>query len=180
MKNYIPTDLGLLGAFGLLIYGGVKLYQVAKKLDMSVTDLSKKTPVEISDAAVNSAVEKAVERETKVAVGNATRQIVDGVRGEMEKEVRAEVKSQYDNISDKVTDQISEEVGKINETDLRQQVSKKAEKIVLNKLEHSTDEAIANMNRGLGKIISIYDGISDRLNGDKKHSSGGGLRLLVD
>lgn len=78
MKNYIPTDLGLLGAFGLLIYGGVKLYQVAKKL------------------------------------------------------------------------------------------------------EHSTDEAIANMNRGLGKIISIYDGISERLNGDKKHNSGGGLRLLVD
>jgi hypothetical protein len=178
MKNYLPTDLGLLGAFGLLIYGGVKQYQVAKKLDMSVTDLSKKTPVEISDAAVNSAVEKAVERETKMAVKSAVKTIVSAGEEEMKKEIHAEVKAQYDDISDKVTKQVSEEVANIDEAKLRKKVEDKAEEIVLTKLEGATDKALNRMSRGIGSVMNFFDNTVGQAGVRNQGKSG--LRLTFD
>lgn len=175
------SDFGVLGGLGLLLYGAIKVAAICKKIDVSVSDLANKSSVEIEQTVVNKAVETAVDREVKKAVSGTAARVGDQVRGDLQKAIATEVKAQYNNISDKVTKQVAEEVGKIDEPKLREKVAAKAEQIVLDKLEGSTNEAIGKLNRELGIMLKTYEGIGNVINnftGGKQH--GNGFRISMD
>lgn len=154
--------LGVLGLIGMGIYAVVKTVQLdklAKKLDMSLEELEKKTPVEVEQGVVDKAIDAAVTREVRREVRETSKRVGDDIRKDMDTQVRAAVKEQYDDISDQVTAKIAEEVANINEAALQKKVEKRAEEMVIRKLDHSTDGAIAKMNNGLASIVGIYNGM---------------------
>ena len=174
-------DLGGLGLIGLAIYGGIKLWKlndISKKVDLTIRDMTDKTPVDINKALVDKAITNAVDREVRTAVGEVSKVVANQVRADLNKEIRTDVKAHYDEMKAEVSKKISDQVAKIDETALRKEVSERAEEKVLDKLEGSTDEALAKFNRGLGNITKIYEGISNVMSGTK--GNGNGLRLSFD
>jgi hypothetical protein len=175
------SDFGVLGGLGLLLYGAVKVATICKKIDVSVSDLASKTNVDIEQSMVDKAVETAVTNEVRKAVTGTAARVGEQVRADLQKSISTEVKAQYNDISDKVTKQVAEEVGKIDEPKLREKVAVKAEKIVLDKLEGSTNEALAKLNKQLGITLKTYEGIGETINtflGGKRN--GGGFRISMD
>lgn len=174
--NITGTDLGALGLVGCVIYGGIKLWQlrkVAKKLDMALEDIAEKTPIEIQQATVDKAIETAVNREVQPMVVSASRKVTDQIRSDMNRDIRAEVKARYDDISEKVTKEISAKVASIvDEKDLKRRIEDKAEELVVDKLDGTTDEALEKFNRGLGKYLKFYEGIGDLISGNRNNGNG--------
>ena len=175
-NNFGLYDLGALGLIGFLIYGGIKLFKlndVSKKLDVSLKDLSALTPAEIRQSVVDRATERAVDREVTASIQATTKKISDQIRADMNREVRTAVKSQYEDISDKVTRKVSEEVAAIDRTSLTRKIADRAEDLVIEKLDKSTDEALEKFNRGIGNITKIYEGISNVMAGTTGKSKNG-------
>lgn len=147
-------ELGGLGLLGMLIYGGIKLVQlsgIAKKVDMSVNDLAGKTVVEVEQSIVNKAAEVAMGREIRRVVDQTGRSVANRINYEVSNQVRSEVKKQCENITSKVVKKIGEEVAGFDKSEVTRRIERRAEELVMDKLDHATDEALERFNKKLNK-----------------------------
>ena len=148
-------ELGGLGLLGMLIYGGIKLVQlsgIAKKVDMSVKDLSDKTVVEVEQHIVDKAAEIAMGREITRVVNQTSRNVANRINYEVNTRVKDEVHKQYHDIASKVVKKIGEEVAAFDKTEVTRRIERRAEEIVVEKLDRATDEALEKFNKKLNKV----------------------------
>lgn len=149
------SELGGLGLLGMLVYGGIKLVQlsgIAKKVDMSVKDLSEKTVVEIEQSIVDQAAGRAMEREIGRIVGQAGRSVVNHINYEVNTRVKDEVNKQKNEIASKIVRKFSDEIAGFDKTEMTRRIERRAEDIVVEKLDHATDQALDEFNRKLKKM----------------------------
>lgn len=148
-------ELGGLGLLGMLIYGGIKLVQlsgIARKVDMSVKDLSDKTVVEVEQSLVDKAAEMAMGREINRIVTQTGRNVTNRINYEVNTRVKDEVRKQYESIAEKVVRKIGDEVAGFDKTDVTRRIERRAEELVVEKLDHATDEALEKFNKKLNKM----------------------------
>lgn len=149
------SELGGLGLFGLVVYGGIKLIQlsgIAKKVDTSVKDLSKMTVVEVEQSLVDKAASQAMDREIRRIVEQTGRSVTNHINYEVNTKVREEVKSRYDDIASKVVKKIGDEIAGIDRTDVSRRIERRAEELVVEKLDRATDDALDKFNKKLNKM----------------------------
>ena len=174
--------LGIIAGIGGLAYSwyqGQKISGTAKKLDLSLEDISKKTPVEIQRSIVDCAVEKAIDREVRLIVSDIARTVRNDVHNEIASEVRKEVDKQYKSLSEEVSDRISDQVANIDEYALKESVTKQAEKKILKKFDGALDGVLGDFNRKLGTVSKIYESIEDTLRG-RRNDDGKNVTLRLD
>lgn len=149
------SELGGLGLLGMLVYGGIKLVQlsgIAKKVDMSVKDLSDKTVVEVEQSLVDKAAGMAMEREIGRIVTQAGRSVTNHINYEVNTRVREEVNRQKNEIASKIVKKISDEVAGFDKSEVTRRIERRAEEIVVEKLDHATDAALDEFNKKLKKM----------------------------
>lgn len=149
------SELGGLGLLGMLVYGGIKLIQlsgIAKKVDTSVKDLSKMTVVEVEQSLVDKAASQAMDREIRRIVEQTGRSVTNHINYEVNTKVREEVKSRYDDIASKVVKKIGDEIAGIDRTDVSRRIERRAEELVVEKLDRATDDALDKFNKKLNKM----------------------------
>lgn len=141
--NKLGIVFGLAG-FAFAAWQIKKQDDLAKKLDTSIDELSKKTPIEISDDLVNKAVQTATDREVKAAVHKAT----SGVENSATATIKAEAKKAVDAATEKIAEQAGEEIAKqvadIDKNKLQTVVTKRAEDKIVNDFDHKLDSILAD------------------------------------
>ena len=149
------SELGGLGLLGMLVYGGIKLVQlsgIAKKVDMSVKDLSEKTVVEVEQSIVDKAAGMAMEREIGRIVNQAGRSVTNHINYEVNTRVREEVNKQKNEIASKIVKKFSDEIAGFDKSEVTRRIERRAEELVVEKLDHATDAAMDEFNKKLKKM----------------------------
>ena len=155
----------ILGSIGIGYAFGThnKMAKVSKTLDCSIDDLAKNTNVDIPEAMVKRAVERAVETEANRAVTRATHMAVQEIKTDIHKQVTAAVEKEYDNIKDSVLREITDEASKINIDRVRTEVENEAKRKALEKFDISLDGILTNFNDNLKNTSKIYSSIANSI-----------------
>ena len=172
MKTNFNFDAA--GAFGILFgLGGLayaawsakKQDDLAKRLDLSIEELAKKTPVDVSEEMVEKAVQIATDREVKAAVHEASKSVKTEANKTLCVEVKKEVDAAKDTIKSQVTEALTRQVALIDEGTARAEVVKRAEEKVLQKFDGSLDnvlnEAREECRRRLNSVTKSWESIAD-------------------
>lgn len=162
------SSFGIIGgiiAIGYAFYQTQKMRNTADKLDMSLEEVSSKTPVDIQQAFVDKVIERAVERNVATAANEAVKSVKNDIRNEIERVVRKEVDAAYKTLSEDVTNRISDQVANIDEYALKDKVVKEAEKKIIQKFDGCLDGVLGDFNRQLNNVNKIYESIGNTLKG---------------
>lgn len=130
--------LGLIG-LGWGIYQTKKTSDVAKKLDISMTELEKRTPVTISEEMVKKATTNAIDREVTRVVNTTANGVRDDLRDTIRKKVNKEIENDIDDIHDGVEEKIDELIANIDETAFIADMKSEAKKAMLAKYNGCLD-----------------------------------------
>ena len=162
------NGFGLVLGIGGLIFAAWQAKRtddIAKKLDMSIEDLAKKTPVDISDEIVRKAVQSATDREVKSAVNETVKGVKNDIHRTVESEVKKEVNSSLATIKAETSEEISKQVALIDEGALKDEVVRRAEDKLLKKFDTSLDgvlnEARDECRRRLNSVTKSWESIAD-------------------
>lgn len=155
----------ILGSIGIGYAFGThnKMAKVSKMLDCSIDDLANNTNVDIPEAMVKRAVERAVETEAERAVTRATHMAVQEIKTDIHKQVTAAVEKEYDRIKDSVLREITDEASKINIDRVRTEVENEAKRKALEKFDVSLDGILTNFNDNLKNTSKIYSSIANSI-----------------
>lgn len=155
----------ILGSIGIGYAFGThnKMAKVSKTLDCSIDDLANNTNVDIPEAMVKRAVERAVESEAQRAVTRATYMAVQEIKTDIHKQVTAAVEKEYDRIKDSVLREITDEASKINIDRVRTEVENEAKRKALEKFDVSLDGILTNFNDNLKNTSKIYSSIANSI-----------------
>ena len=133
--------------------------RLARKVDMSVADLSEKTPVAITDALISKAVDSAVDRQVGMAITNASNAAVQKVATDMSTKVNNAINESYVNVKDSVTAELAKQVERIDIERLKADVTEKAKVAAVKKLDESMNEILKSFEHNLDNIPKIYGGM---------------------
>lgn len=185
----------VLGAGSLILSGFMakRTNDMAKKLDKSVDELTKMTPVEVAQDVVNKAVENAVNREVEVAVDkavvDATRQVRGDAKHEIAAQVRTEIKDIYDDLKQDVRDKLEQEVEDIDIASLQEAVKKKGAELAAKKVELECTNVVNEFREQFRSHFRNVTGTMDLLNyavngwrndQNQNNQNGRGIRFTLD
>lgn len=161
--KHVIIGIGALGiAYGA--YSSAKMDDVATKLGVTLNDLQKKSPIDISDSAVRDAVEKAAKKAADDAVNRSYRDVTDRVTRDMSNEVQKAVYSARNDISEKVAEEITRQVENLDIESLKKQVREKATAKALEKFDGTLDDIADSFKDRIETINSIYEKLNERVN----------------
>lgn len=169
MKTKFDYIFGLGGvAVGLVGIGYAlgtrkKMNDICARIDKSIDDLAADIVIDLSDMVVNEAVEKAADREARIAVTRAIKEIKYDTECEMRKEVKSAVTIHSSEIKDSVGKEIEQQVSRIRIDDMKEEVVEKAKQQVASKLDKNLDGILEKFNGDLTNISKIYQSIASAM-----------------
>ena len=177
-KSYFDIAIGVVGLAASLLGIGYaigqrkKLKDVSEKIDRSVSELSSNIDIDISEAVVNRAVTKAIERETTLAAARATANVVNAIESDISGQVRKAVNDTYQDIKKSVVEETVKKVEKIDISTLKKEVVEKAKEAVADKFDDSLDEVLSEFKENLGNVAKIYQSIASVFPGSASNNKG--------
>lgn len=157
MKIRISTIISIVSSAACLILAASeakKSAELSKKLDMSIDELARKTPTDISESMFNAAVQRSVDREVRSQVANAVTLIKKEVSDEMKSIIKADVHSAYEETHGKVNDRVDAEINRIDFDEMKKDIRRKIESKMFDKLLNIS--GIGNLFSGGGVRYDRY------------------------
>lgn len=158
MTNESKLIIGVLTVIGGVCYVGYlhsKIDKLSSMIDVAVDDLSSKTQVNISDAVLDLAVQKAVDRE----VGYISNRITRDLNLEIRTQVKHTVNASSSDIKNSVSAEIASQVKNIDISDMEREVVNKAKDAVAEKFDRKLDSLLDDFNDNLNNVRKIYSSI---------------------
>lgn len=158
MTNESKLIIGVLTVIGGICYVGYlhsKISKLLSMIDVAVDDLSSKTQVNISDAVLDLAVQKAVDRE----VGYISNRITRDLNLEIRTQVKHTVNASSSDIKNSVSAEIANQVKNIDISDMEREVVNKAKDAVAEKFDRKLDSLLDDFNDNLNNVRKIYSSI---------------------
>lgn len=140
-------SLGIIGGIAAIVYAAYqthKMKNAANKLEMSLEDVAKRTPVDIQKAFLDKVVERAVDREVHKAVQNSAKFVTSQIQSDMDGLIRKDVNAAYADIRHDVEDRVTSAVNEIDVDALKADIREKVGNKMVNQLW--------NMS-GIGKML---------------------------
>ena len=157
MKIRISTIISIVSSAACLVLAASeakKSAELSKKLDMSIDDLARKTPTDISESMFNAAVQRSVDREVRSQVANAVSLIKKETSDEMKQTIKADVHSAYEETRGKVNDRVDAEINRIDFDEMKKDIRRKIESKMFDKLLNIS--GIGNLFSGGGVRYDRY------------------------
>jgi len=159
MTKEFKIFLGVLSAVGGVSYLGYLHNRINKIEDMitvAVNDISETVEVSISDEMLETAMQRAVDREVKY--------IANGVKNEVSAELRSGVKksvhSSANDIKASVKTEIERQVKNIDISDMEREIVSQAKEAVADKFDRKLDNLLEEYNENLQNVKKIYGSIA--------------------
>jgi DNA primase large subunit len=134
---------------------------VAGLIGDSINKTSDDIKVEISEAIVEQATIKAVNREVEKIVKVASTNTEYAIRKDIYNEVKQAVDSSFTDVRKAVSDEVSRQVANIDMSRLKAEVKEKAKDLVIAKFDENLDSLLQDFNQSLSNVRKIYDSIAD-------------------
>jgi hypothetical protein len=162
-KDTIISALGIAAGLVGIGYGFAmrsKLSKVSERLDTSINDLADNMEIDVPDAIMNEAIEKAVTVEAKKAVQAATKEALDDLKRNIHDTVSAAVEKEYANIKDSVLRETTDAASKINVERVRKDIETAAHKQAMAKFNDNLDDILGHFNDNLNNVSRIYSSMA--------------------
>lgn len=160
--NQAGIIIGVAGlAFSAYLY--FKLDKIATSVNMTVSELSTKTHIDIEQTLIDRAIQKAIERDVETAISDASRIAVRRISDDIKDEVRKEVNHAYTDLRQNVSDEIAKQSKNIDIDKLKREVVSKAKDAVLEKFDGELDGILTNFNNNLENVSTIYSSIANSM-----------------
>lgn len=183
------TKYEAMGFFGILVGIGSlawstyqnrkankQLSDTSKKLDLSISDVAGKTPVEVQKSLVDKAIDIAVNRAVTSAASEAVSGIKRDMNSEIEKQVRGEVNKISSEIKEKVSEEAKNQLDNIDKDVIVREATKKiANELVpegRKELRHRLDGIVGDLSTDLAGYKKVYDGVKQALSYGNDNNSG--------
>lgn len=165
-SSYFDIAIGVAGlaasvfGIGYAIGQRKKLNDISEKIDRSVSELSSNIDVDISEAVVDRALSRAIERETNIAASRAVDRAVKSISDDISRQVKKAVDDTYQDIRKSVVDETAKKVEKIDVQELKKEVVAKAKEAVADKFDNSLDDILDEFKSNLGNVARIYQSVA--------------------
>lgn len=180
MRSNINFD-GI-GAFGVIIGLGGLIFaawqakrtdDIAKKLGTSMDEVEKKTTIDIQQSIVDKAVEKAVDREVKLAVADTAKKVYDDYHGVLTDKVKEAVNNNLDAIDSAVEEKAKELVDGIDKTQFQKRITDEGAKILSGDFTGSLNGLLADAKGKISYMTNTVTGLAEAFMPIRKASNGG-------
>lgn len=163
VMNFVGFVAGLCAA-GYAYYISKKMDAVAKRLDTTVDKISENVDVDVSEAMINEAVEKAVNREAKKTVKEAADSVKEEIRKDIYTEVKKSVDLAYRDTKESVKMELEKQIGELNIDGVRREVIEKAKNTAAAKFNDDLALVLEKYNSNLANVHTIYKSIAGAFN----------------
>ena len=144
------------GSVGYSIYLRSKIVALTDVVGISIRDVSERTHIDVADAIIDHAVQKAVDREVSLIANRAFKEL----RSEIKTQVRNDVSLSSRDIKTSVSDEIALQVKNINMDDLEREVINKAKDAIAQKFDGRLESLLEEFNSNLNNVSKIYSSIA--------------------
>lgn len=148
-----------IGSVAAAVYCGKKLKDVMGVVNSAITDVSNLTYIDVQQAVVDKAVER--------AAANAANKAVKATEGLMRDTVSAAVTNAVMNakgqLKSAVTEKIAMEVALIDKSELVEEIEEQAKQLIVDKFEGKLDGIAADFSRNLENVGKIYQSIAESM-----------------
>ena len=141
------------------VYCGKKLKDVMGVVNSAVTDVSSLTYIDVQQAVVDKAVEKAAQN----AAGKAVKATEGLMTSMVERAVTSAVINAKEPLKQAVTEKLAREVALIDKSELVEAVEEQAKAMILEKFEGRLDGIAADFSRNLENVGKIYQSIAETM-----------------
>lgn len=148
-----------LGSVAAAVYCGKKLSDVMGVVNSAITDVSSLTYIDVQQAIVDKAVEKAAQN----AAGRAVKASEALMRDTVEKAVTNAVANSKGTLKQAVTEKIAQEVADIDKSELVDDITEQAKQMIVDKFEGKLDGIAADFSRNLENVGKIYQSIAETM-----------------
>lgn len=166
LTDILLGGLALVGT-GLGIYAIVQNHRMERIFSDGVERVRKLTSVEVSQAIVDEAVNRAAGAEVSRAVTQIVNRSRDAMAQEIASKVKSAVSEQYGTLSKAVKESIVKKAADIDIDDLRAEVVERAKEAIAERLDSDLDEVIEKYNGELQNVGKIYQAVATLMAGDK-------------
>jgi len=141
------------------VYCGKKLKDIMGVVNSAVTDVSSLTYIDVQQAVVDKAVEKAAQN----AAGKAVKATEGLMTSMVERAVTSAVVNAKEPLKQAVTEKLAREVALIDKSELVEAVEEQAKAMILEKFEGRLDGIAADFSRNLENVGKIYQSIAETM-----------------
>ena len=133
----------VVGAIGT-VYGIIqakKTNDVSKKLNRTIDELDRSTVVEVQQAIIDQATNRAVERQVASAVKKAIDNVSEQIRSDCDSMIRKDVDRVYNDLKESIQERVSEEIAAIDYDEFREEIQRKVEHKVFEEVKDAMNVA---------------------------------------
>ena len=141
------------------VYCGKKLKDIMGVVNSAITDVSSLTYIDVQQAVVDKAVEKAAQN----AAGQAVRATEALMRDTVSAAVTNAVANAKGQLKTVVTEKIAMEAALIDKSELIADIEEQAKQLIVDKFEGKLDGIAADFSRNLENVGKIYQSIAETM-----------------
>ena len=155
IASYVLAGVSVAAA----IYCGKKLKDVMGVVNSAVTDVFSLTYIDVQQAVVDKAVEKAAQN----AAGKAVKATEGLMTTMVERAVSNAVVNAKEPLKQAVTEKMAREIAMIDKSELTDAIEESAKAMILEKFEGRLDGIAADFSRNLENVGKIYQSIAETM-----------------
>lgn len=155
IASYVLAGVSVAAA----IYCGKKLKDVMGVVNSAVTDVSSLTYIDVQQAVVDKAVERAAQN----AAGKAVKATEGLMTTMVERAVSNAVVNAKEPLKQAVTEKMAREIAMIDKSELTEAIEESAKAMILEKFEGRLDGIAADFSRNLENVGKIYQSIAETM-----------------
>ena len=150
-----------LGGLGIAAWFAKKNDDLADKIDKSLSDIEKATPIEIRDDIIDRAIQNAANKKVGKAMESAVNSVKDNYDRQIRSGVGNEIEKQFESIGQNVSDEVVRQIASMNKNAMAERIIPKVEKMM-------EDQMRDKLNNKLGDISREYTKKMDEMARDFK------------
>lgn len=160
-KNLVIVSLvSSAGALVIASYGAFKMVKAANTLNAKIDDLVNNTVVDIPDAIIETATQRAVDKTAKEVASSAASKIAHEFDDDIRTAVNGAIAKEKESLRSEIKEEIKKKVGNIDISEAKEEVISEAKREVSDRLSNELDGIKAEYNKHLNDVKDIYSSIA--------------------
>ena len=134
-----------------------------KRKTKNIEALSDKIELDLDDAVIRKGVERAISREVKYKIDDASREAIREVRNEMRSKIRLEIEDEFSDLKSEMKKELKKQVNALDTDRIKREFIEESKSYAAEKFKDDLDDILEKHNEELEKITKIYSAISEKL-----------------
>lgn len=165
----LKEDIFTIGSIALLVGSFIwsvrtnhNARQLAKKLDVTIDDLSNRTDVSVEQSVISAAVDKAVNKSLSEKIETATKEASRIAAASIREEAKSCVTKAYGDVKGVVKKELMNRVKSLDISEIKDEIVDAAKEKVYERLDSDIEEIVQKHDDDLGSVSKVYKVLAKR------------------